>query len=479
MQWFPDGKRIMVEVWHGTDRDDLVAISTTDGAVTTLWEGKQLTWPQLSPDGKSVVNTRRVRKDPLTDELWLLRLEDLSESRLFEGQAYVGSPRWTPDGAGVVFLSDRREPGKTVDLWLLRTSGGKPLGFPELIKTDLGEMFEGRPMAHPAGPITRDGAYYFTRYRDVMRQLLTTKFDPDTGKVVGAPSFVSRKGGMSRDPSFSRDGRWLSYELQSAGSMKSWVIKSVESGEERVLPMTPSPVQIDFAWMFPDGRSFLVRAVHPKEGRGFYRVDAANGAWTLLKKLGAGEAFKWSSGISPDGRTIYLNRDPTGSGNRRVNHLIAWDIETGQERELMEGAGLLSALSYDGKQLAVTRSDGKDLVIEVLPAAGGPKREVHRIPGFQGAGLAWTPDGRYLIFCPFVGNVRLGGKLYMRVSVEGGEPQPIGISASQEEQVQFPRGFGALCIHPNGRQLVYVARGEGGAGSEDWALENFLPKVAK
>jgi Tol biopolymer transport system component len=158
--------------------------------------------------------------------------------------------------------------------------------------------------------------------------------------------------------------------------------------------------------------------------------------------------------------------------------VIAWDIETGQEREVTAGSGL-SALSFDGKQLAVTRPDGKDLVIDVLPVTGGPKREVYRVPGFQGAAIEWTPDGRYLIFGPFDGPVSLGQKLFMRVPVEGGEAQSIGISASQDGQVQFPRSFGAARVHPNGRQLVYVAIGAGGGAVEVWALENFLPKAAK
>jgi hypothetical protein len=67
----------------------------------------------------------------------------------------------------------------------------------------------------------------------------------------------------------------------------------------------------------------------------------------------------------------------------------------------------------------------------------------------------------------------------MRVSVGGGEAQPTGISASQDGQVQFPRSFGVVRGNPNGRQLVYTARGERGTDSETWALENFLPKPAK
>jgi hypothetical protein len=100
-------------------------------------------------------------------------------------------------------------------------SGGRPLGFPELVKKDLGEMANGRSTVYPLGSITRDGAYYFSR-RQVskeMVQLLTTKFDPDTGKAVGTPSFVSRRGGESRSPSFSRDGRWLVYILQNPVSV--------------------------------------------------------------------------------------------------------------------------------------------------------------------------------------------------------------------------------------------------------------------
>ena len=69
-------------------------------------------------------------------------------------------------------------------------------------------------------------------------------------------------------------------------------------------------------------------------------------------------------------------------------------------------------------------------------------------------------------------------KVYLRVPVEGGEAQPIGILASQDRQVQFPRNFGAMQVHPNGRQLVYTASGED-RGCEVGALENFLPKTTK
>ena len=157
-------------------------------------------------------------------------------------------------------------------------------------------------------------------------------------------------------------------------------------------------------------------------------------------------------------------------------HFFARDLETGRERELSSGAGYQSiALSPDGKQTAVSHADGKDAVIDVLPATGGPKREIYRVPGSQLGNVTWTPDGRYLI------GAQSSAKAYFRVPVEGGDAQPIGISASPDGQVQFPMSFGALVVHPNGRQLVYTGRGGNGGngGHEDWVLENFLPKTAK
>jgi len=498
--WFPDGKRMLALVRPGPlDQSELellgshglklpatedaplrlVAVSMADGTVTPVKElpsqnGKEIGDPQLSPDGASVVYTRRVRENPAADQLWLLRLADRSETLLFEGQSTVGDPLWTPDGAGVVFMSDRRAPGTALDLWLLRISGGKALGFPELVKTGVGDVTNGHPMTWAIGPITRDGTYYFHRnQQNTMIQLMTTKFDPDTGKVVGAPSFVSQKGGMSRSPSLSQDGRWLAYVSQGM----NLVIQSVESGEERVVPMTPSPVSVSWAVIFPDGRSVLAAATHPKDGWGMYRVDVASGTWTSLNKPGAPDVTGWANGISPDGKTIYLSRYPVGAVRWR---LLARDADTGEERQLDSGAEeRIWALSHDGKQLAVTRPDGKDVVIEVMPAAGGPKREVYRGQGLQWADVTWTPDGRYLIFAPSPDKAGANTKAYMRVSVDGGEAQPIGISASQDEQVQFPRSFGAVRVHPNGRQIFYTARGVGGRGigsqSEVWALENFIP----
>lgn len=402
--------------------------------------------------------------------------------RLSAAQYSVECPLWTPDGTGVVFLSDRNAPGTAMDLWRLRTSGGTVLGFPELIKTGLGEIVDGRPAVFASGPITRDGAYYFRRAtpkNEAMRQLFTTRFDPAGGKAVGASSFVSSNGGESWSPSFPRDGSSLAYIRQAPGASPSLVIQSVESGEERVVPIAPNSLKLNWAVMFPDGRSLLVFFIKHSTENEMYKLDLASGALTSLKKKGEGEVHGFPNGISPNGRTLYLSRWTTGPDGRSRHHVISRDLETGQEQELTEDEAGGVALSPDGMQLAVARPDGKDLVIEVLAASGGQKREIYRLPGFGQGEITWTPDGRHLIFGARYENGN--AKSYFRIPVAGGDAQPIGISASPDGQVQFPLVFGALVVHPNGRQLVYTGRdGNGGnGGHEGWVLENYLPNTGK
>jgi Tol biopolymer transport system component len=482
--WMPDGRTIVAAIGQQGGPCRLAAIPVQGGPPSTLIEKKcgdlnDIEGGDLQSGTRRLVYSKRVRKDPPQDELWMLSLEDRSEALLYRAQSRAENPLWSPDGKTIAFLSDRRAPGAEMDLWLLRVSDGKPQGIPEMVRKALGPISGGYSGVYADGPITRNGAYYFhhRQQREDMKQLLTVKFDPDTGKAIGTPSFVSH-GGLSRDPWFSRDGSWLQFLYMKEASPASLVIQSVDSGEEKPVPFNPKPVRLEWGQIFPDGRSLLISAVHPTQGRGIFRLDLASGAWEALPKPANVGNDGWSTGISPDGKIVILNRamGEAGYDADTLNRVIAWNIETGQARELATGSGV-SAMSYDGKQVAISRPEGKDLVIEVMPVTGGPKREIYRASGFNRACVEWEPDGRYLVFGPQAApHVNAGGfaKAYMRIPVEGGQAQPIGISVPQDGDVKFPMFLGAVRFHPSGRQLVYVANGEG-TRSEDAVLEDFLP----
>jgi len=116
-------------------------------------------------------------------------------------------------------------------------------------------------------------------------------------------------------------------------------------------------------------------------------------------------------------------------------------------------------LSFDGTQLAVGNQGGKDLVLKAVPAAGGPSREIFRDSTFQMVGAPdWMPDGQHVILNPSSTSERGTATGYLIVPVGGGAARDIGIAPSRDGQ--FPTGFGMLRVHPNGRQLVYVAQRE-------------------
>ena len=115
------------------------------------------------------------------------------------------------------------------------------------------------------------------------------------------------------------------------------------------------------------------------------------------------------------------------------------------------------AISPDGRQLAF--SDPGNQVLKVMPAAGGEPREILRLKDPEtfcwNAGLAWTPDGHYILFG------KQPDELW-RIPAEGGEPQ----------KLLAMDVLGHISIHPDGRRIAFTG---GKEESEGWVMENFLP----
>jgi hypothetical protein len=121
------------------------------------------------------------------------------------------------------------------------------------------------------------------------------------------------------------------------------------------------------------------------------------------------------------------------------------------------------AVSPDGLQLAMHLSGG---IVEVMPAAGGPSREVFRPvspPLDAGAprhALTWTPDQRFLLL------VRGDDRSLWKVPAAGGQAEKVGVPMENLKN---------LAVHPDGRQFVFDAATEEPT-HEIWALENFLSR---
>ncbi len=287
--------------------------------------------------------------------------------------------------------------------------------------------------------------------------------------------------GRNNGPDWSPDGKYLAYYVlteqgRGAGTM---VIRSLESGEEREMSPPISKNRFSGAelrWS-PDGRSIL-RPGWSDDHHGLYRVDAQTGEFHPVVQMPR-DVYIGKAAWSPDGKTIFYNR---WDSNKDLVDIVALDLETGNVSQLHrtvgpEFAGDGLVVSPDGKHLAFlfpwSRREPTPTSLLVIPTAGGEPRELVSVqkPGHLVNGLlAWTPDGRYLLFGK---EGKMGDDLgpetsteLWRVSAEDGAVQKIGLTTDGSMR--------ELRIHPDGRRIAFTVSQR---IDELWTMENLLQQL--
>ena len=193
------------------------------------------------------------------------------------------------------------------------------------------------------------------------------------------------------------------------------------------------------------------------------RIDARSGDATPMILTAPGESRITARALAPDAGTLYLERT---DAKAKTTALFARDVRSTQERELVRREALsLASLSPDGRLLAVVGFDNsaQSSALLVIPAGGGAARELLRTsssgPESLGIFVAWSPDGKYVIF-------RKGpavARETFRIQAEGGNAVKYGAEWS----------VGPPSINPNRRDVAFPL---GEPKIEIWAMENFLPR---
>jgi len=458
-EWSQDGKCILAvhRKECADETRDIVLASVADSSIRVLKsvDRCRLKRMSLSPDGRYVIYDYLQSEDSPDRDIFLMATDGSYETTLVEHPANDFAPFWAPDGNRIVFASDR---SGSMGIWILGVADGKPKGSPQLVKQNLNGM-------KPFG-LTQDGSYYY-RLITGTGDVYIAALDPETGEVVTPPTkAVQSFEGLNYHPAFSPDGKYLAYvSLRPRGSDYSTVlvIRSLETGEERVF--SPEHILIgSYPCWSPDGRSILTFVLGRTNKVDIYQIDTDTGAATpVILGDEQGRIVQMPLARSPDGNRIFFMRQSGGIMSIRV-----YDFET--EREWKpdfqlacgEGYGAGVALSPDGQQLTFVVSCDDEWSIQISPSSGGDTREVLRVrKGSGGQGAMWTPDGRHLLF----GKRKDEAFELWRISVEGGEPQKLGLTMN---------GFSNLSFHPDGRRIAFTGP-DTGHGGEIWAIENFLP----
>ncbi len=366
---------------------------------------------------------------------------------------------WSPGDARLVFSSGRTG---TAGLWAIRLREGKPSGEPELVKANVGEI--------STYGITRDGSIYYTEAKSsVYVYLGTANFQ--TGEILGQPRRVTdRFPGLQSKPAWSRNGQKLMILVQ--GERKRFIAVSLASGEQKEFPVSDTftmPLQ-GYAWS-PDEAFLLVQSGH------IHRYELASGTTERLITQVEG-AWRCHPRLSPDGSALYYARRKFSkdADNRDdwKDSVVRRDLHSGREEIVYESPEKLQIwspfeLSPDGERLAIVTSDQwfvKDFVaaIKVRGVSGGPetKEVVRMAPRENVTSLAWTPDGKQLVYT----KERASKVEVWATAVDSGQ--------SVELKFSLPR-IGNISINPDGRQIAFLA---GLSGGQDlWVMEGLMPKA--
>ncbi len=276
-------------------------------------------------------------------------------------------------------------------------------------------------------------------------------FKPVRSTGAGAPINVvplTTYPGRESQPAFSPDGNQIAFVWSGAKDDNTDVyVRLVDGGNWVRLTDDPGD-DVNPVWS-PDGRTIAFYRSSP-DGDGIFLVPALGGAerkltgvWANRFGFGSHTWIHWS----PDGKWLVVS-DKTSA--EEPFSLFLLSPETGEKRRVTSPPASVvgdcsPAFSPDGKRLAFVRVISALVgdVYLVSVNGGEPKRLT-----FDGAGvsnLAWTPNGREIVF-----GSRLGGKnrLY-RIPVEGGGAEWLAATGSEAQYPAFSRDGSRLAWRQN------------------------------
>jgi Tol biopolymer transport system component len=466
MDWSSDGNQVLAAFYGDFPEGKKIGlISVKDGSERIL-KTSDYGWSQMkfSPDNRYIAYDYYPKEEHYNRNISILSADGKVKIPLVTHPAQDSLVGWSPDGKNVLFTSDRTG---TNDLWLIPVNDGKASGNAQLIKEGLGKINVGR--------ITQNGSLYYISGGQ-MEDVYVAELDRSSGRVEKAPKKMTfSQEGSNSWPQYSPDGMSIVC-VQGGGIMAertetSLCVLSLENGKERQFALK---VQARLPRWSPDGRFIYFTAFDRPRHWSVFRVELKTGQvspWGLedAEDKPFGSIFV---GISSDGKNGYY---VYSKEKDKFSRLVVRDMEKGIERELFRNdMGLLVAsLSPNGRWIAAV-SRQKERAILILPSGGGEPRVLCRfnLKGGHPTWLDWTPDSQSVIFSKRIDEAKSGvsGWGLFQVSIDGGDPQFLGISTTYISDID---------VHPDGKHLAFSSYGPEWKEAKLWVMKNFLPTEEK
>ena len=452
--WTPDGKQL-VGIRNAPDRTAQLGVFTIQDrsfvSIKSLPSGAIGTM-SLSPDGRYIAYDIPANDSNSPRDIFVIARDGSGETAAVRHPANDVTALWSPDGKSLIFMSGRTG-GSAV--WMQPMKDGQPSGPAQRIKENVGGM--------RLKSLTKNGTLLYVQPGSSATNLYVATLDGARVVAQGTPA-TERLIGNHWGPSWSRDGQYLAYysfrNVSPDLPPGFIVIRSTKTGEERtvVAPQRLSARAEGPKW-FPDNRSILIQLGDAQgPGFGFYKLSLDTGNTELLVRL---PGVVNSYDLSADGRTIFYATDEMNPNDG--GRISRYDIDSQRETVVarVRAYAISLALSRDGSQLAMNHIGGH---VDVMPIAGGEPRVLFQPNPSQGStgtmrqGVAWTADGRFVLF------KQDDGFLYS-VPAAGGAVEAVGLSMKPVSPA----------IHPDGKQLAFRATTDTKPPSL-MALEKFWPQ---
>jgi Tol biopolymer transport system component/DNA-binding winged helix-turn-helix (wHTH) protein len=279
-------------------------------------------------------------------------------------------------------------------------------------------------------------------------------------KTIPFTSFAGHEGG----PAFSPDGNQIAFTWDGGTSDNIDIyIKLIDVGLPLRLTTHPG-IDRSPTWS-PDGR-YIAFSRFSENEKGIFIVPALGG--TERKLCSTDWEFQGVSLTvwSPDGKLLaYVDKS-----SRRTYGIWLLSVENLERRQLTWPTGLFDVVpvfSPDGQTLAFARfSSGRVSDIYLVPVGGGELRRL-TFDNREIDGLAWTPDGREIVFT----SDRGGGQGVWRISVTGGTPERLAVGGNTDFSPPLFPEWNLLAISRQGNRLAYV---QTAVDTNIWSIE--IPK---
>ncbi len=424
--WSPDSRQIAVRRYG--PKMEIGMIDVPNGSYHKLKSFDKSGWPEMrySADGRYLAYDFPSEKDSGRGDISMIAVDGSHEIPVVRHPADDSFFGWIPGSQDILFSSDR---SGSVDLWIARFDEGNYV-VTEPIKRAFGS-FDRRL------GFTNDGSYYFSIYtRRFTLQVLPV--DPETGRfTIGSGTEIL---GSNLRSEWSPDGKQLAYIAEfENGNRRRLHVRNVETGEER--EFAPNFYAGSYCWS-SDGRSILVNGIDEGEDgegdmSGIFNIDVSDGS---MKSV-----VQWPERA----RTLLLVHDGRSIVYKRRGCLIQRDLQSGREKELYCHPNLIrsAAISPDKKTLAFGALDEQRNTIRLLlmPIDGNEPETLFVAPGNNMEILAWTPDGKYVLFT----NPENDFALLYRISRDGGDPEVLWRSTKR-----YPHTLSRLSFHPDGKRVA-------------------------